>query len=60
MAICFLILFFFLVRLATRGRLVTIGFITGYQSKLGFPPVKNATLVPKVTESTDTRNVSLI
>ncbi|XP_068717355.1 prostaglandin reductase-3-like isoform X2 [Montipora capricornis] len=35
-------------RLATRGRLVTIGFITGYQSKLGFPPVKNATLVPKL------------
>lgn len=35
-------------RLATRGRLVTIGFITGYQSKLGFPPVKNSTIVPKL------------
>ncbi|KAK2565642.1 Prostaglandin reductase-3 [Acropora cervicornis] len=35
-------------RLATRGRLVTIGFITGYQSKLGFPPVKHSTIVPKL------------
>ncbi|KAL9955115.1 hypothetical protein ACROYT_G036401 [Oculina patagonica] len=35
-------------RLATKGRLVTIGFITGYQSKLGFTPVKTATLVPKL------------
>lgn len=35
-------------RLATKGRLVTIGFITGYKSKLGFTPSKNATLVPKV------------
>ena len=37
-------------RLATKGRLVTIGFITGYKSKLGFSPVKNATLIPKVRE----------
>ncbi|KAJ7390945.1 Prostaglandin reductase 3 [Desmophyllum pertusum] len=35
-------------RLATKGRLITIGFITGYQSKLGFTPVKNATLIPKL------------
>lgn len=35
-------------RLATKGRLVTIGFITGYKSKLGFTPSKNATLVPKL------------
>lgn len=35
-------------RLAKKGRLVTIGFITGYQSKLGFTPVKNATLVLKL------------
>ena len=27
---------------------MTIGFITGYKSKLGFTPSKNATLVPKV------------
>ena len=38
------------IRLATKGRLVTIGFITGYKSKLGFSPVKNATLIPKVRE----------
>jgi len=47
-------------RLATRGRLVTIGFITGYQSKLGFTPVKNATLVPKLlTRSASVRGFLL-
>lgn len=45
----------YMFRLATRGRLVTIGFITGYQSKLGFPPVKNSTIVPKVMLSTNQR-----
>lgn len=37
-------------RLATKGRLIVIGFITGYESKLGFNPVKTGTLIPKVWE----------
>lgn len=37
-----------LFRLATKGRLIVIGFITGYESKLGFNPVKTGTLIPKV------------
>ncbi|XP_073246646.1 prostaglandin reductase-3-like [Porites lutea] len=47
-------------RLATKGRLVTIGFITGYKSKLGFSPVKNATLIPKLlTRSASVRGFLL-
>ncbi|XP_031568103.1 prostaglandin reductase-3-like [Actinia tenebrosa] len=47
-------------RLATKGRLIVIGFITGYESKLGFNPVKTGTLIPKLlTKSASVRGFFL-
>ncbi|EDO48723.1 predicted protein, partial [Nematostella vectensis] len=35
-------------RLATKGRIIVIGFITAYKSQLGFNPSKTGTLLPKL------------